>query len=90
MRLLILIVILAAIIGLQIFLSKRENKWFGLILPILSVLFAVLIVPLNMMVPVTGIDISFIITLILAFALYNIPTIIFGIIYVVCRKGKRK
>lgn len=89
MRLLILIVILAAIIGLQIFLSKRENKWLGLILPIFSFLLAVLIVPLNMMVPATGVDISYIITLILAFALYNIPTIIFGIIYVVCRK-KRK
>ena len=90
MRLLILIVILAATIGLQIFLSKRENKWFGLILPIISFLFAVLIVPLNMMVPATGIDISFLITLVLAFALYNIPTILFGVIYAVCRKRKRK
>ena len=89
MRLIILILILAAIIGLQIFLSKRENKWWGLILPILSFLFAVLIVPLNMMVPTTGVHMSYILTLILAFVIYNIPTIIFGIIYVICRK-KRK
>lgn len=89
MRLIILILILAAIIGLQIFLSKRENKWWGLILPILSFLFAVLIVPLNMMVPTTGVDMSYILTLILAFVIYNIPTIIFGIIYVICRKNRK-
>ena len=32
------IIFLAGIIILQIFLSKRENKWFGLILPIINVI----------------------------------------------------
>ena len=91
MRFIILIIILVAIILLQIYLSKRENKWLGLILPIISFLFALLVVPLNMMVPATGIDTSYISTLIVAFILYNIPTIVFMIIYVVCckRKGKQ-
>lgn len=90
MRLIILIIIMVAIILLQIYLSKRENKWLGLILPIISFLFALLVVPLNMMVPATGIDVSYISTLIVAFILYNIPTIVFVIIYVVCRKRKGK
>ena len=35
MRIIVLLAILAAIIILQIYLSKRENKWCGLILPII-------------------------------------------------------
>lgn len=90
MRFIILIIIIAAIILLQIYLSKRENKWLGLILPIMSFLFALLVVPLNMMVHATGIDANYISTLIVAFLLYNIPTIVFMIIYVVCRKQRIK
>ena len=90
MRIIILLAILAAIIILQIYLSKRENKWSGLILPIISFLFALLIVPLNMMAPATGIDMDFVINLVLAVAVYNIPTVVFMVIYIVCRKQKNK
>ncbi len=90
MRILILLAILAAIVFLQIYLSKRENKWCGLILPIISFLFALLIVPLNTMAPATGIDVDFVINLVLAFAVYNIPTVVFMVIYIVCRKQKSK
>ena len=90
MRILVLITVLGAVIGLQIFLSTRKNKWFGLILPIISFLFALLIVPLNMMVPASGMDMSFIFTMLLAFLIYNIPTILNLVIYIICRKSKAK
>ena len=90
MRILILLAILTAIVFLQIYLSKRENKWFGLILPIVCFLFALLIVLLNTMAPATGIDMDFVINLVLAFAVYNIPTVVFIVIYIVCRKQKNK
>ena len=90
MRIIILLAILAAIIILQIYLSKRENKWSGLILPIISFLFALLIVPLNMMAPATGIDMDFVINLVLAVAVYNIPTVVFMVIYIVGRKHNNK
>lgn len=90
MRILILLAILAAIVFLQIYLSKRDNKWFGLILPIICLLFALLIVPLNTMAPATGINMDFVINLVLAFAVYNIPTVVFMVIYIVCRKQKNK
>lgn len=38
------ILILAGIIILQIFLSKKDNKWLGLILPIFTFIFSLLIV----------------------------------------------
>lgn len=85
MRLFIFILILAAIIALQIFLSKRENKWLGLILPTISFLFALLVVPLNMMTPFDGVNMEFMLKMLIAFLIYNIPTIVFGTIYFVCR-----
>ena len=33
----------AGIIWLQIFLSKKENKWLGLILPLISICFSIII-----------------------------------------------
>lgn len=90
MKIIILLAILAAIFFLQIYLSKRKNKWFGLILPIISFLLALVIVPLNTMAPATGIDMDFVVNLVLAFAVYNIPTVVFMVIYIVCRKRKKK
>ena len=90
MRIIILLAIIAAIIILQIYLSKRENKWCGLVLPIISFLFALLIVPLNTMAPATGVDMDYIVNLVCAFAIYNIPTVVFMVIYIICRKRKNK
>ena len=90
MRVIALYAVLAAIILLQIFLSSRENKWFGLIMPIISFLFALLVVPLNTMVPATGVNVDFIFNLVVAFSVYNIPTVVFMVIYIVCRKRKCK
>ena len=84
------IILLALIILLQIFLSTRKSKWCGLILPIISFLFALVIVPLNMMAPPTGIDFSYVVKMIATFLIFNIPTILFYVIYRVCRKNKEK
>ena len=57
--LLFLLAILAGIIWLQIFLSKKENKWPGLVMPIISFLFG-LLYPLNMVVQSEGVTVGFI------------------------------
>lgn len=89
MRFIILSILFIAIICLQIFLSNRKNKWAGLILPLLCFLFTVLIVPLNLTAPATGIHTNYI-NLVIVFVLLNMPTIIFMTIYCVCRKHKAK
>ena len=67
MRLIIVILLLAAIIALQIFLSKRENKLPGLILPTISFLFALIVVPLNMIAPSDGVDMDFMLKMLIVF-----------------------
>ena len=90
MRIIALYAVLAAIILLQIFLSSRENKWFGLIMPVISFLFALVVVLLNTIVPAPGVGVDYILNLVVAFAVYNIPTVVFMVIYIVCRKRKCK
>ena len=57
--LLFLLAILAGIIWLQIYISKKESKWPGLVMPIISFLFG-LLYPLNMAVPSEGVTVGFI------------------------------
>ena len=45
------IILLAGPIVLQLFLSRKENKWFSLILPIISVIIS--LIPI-LFVPVSG------------------------------------
>lgn len=80
---------LAVIIFLQIFLSRRESKWPGLVLPIISFLFG-LLYPLCMMVPSGGVNAGFIFQMIMVWLIGNIPTIIFLAIYFGCREKKRR
>lgn len=87
---LIFLVLVVGTILLQIFLSKRESKWPGLVLPILAFLFG-LLYPLNMIAPSEGVTVGFIFQMILVWVLGNIPTIIFLAIYFGCRgKQSRK
>lgn len=88
-QLIIVLSFLAVIIFLQIFLSKRESKWSGLVLPILAFLFG-LSFPLNMAVPSEGVTFGFIFQMILVLLLGNIPTIIFLAIYFGCRDRQRR
>jgi uncharacterized membrane protein (GlpM family) len=75
-------------IVLQIFLSRRENRWLGLILPIITFLISVVYV-LN--VVNVGDTTSTVIALISVLLWANIPTAVFLVIYFACReKYKRK
>ena len=79
--------VIAGMILLQIFLSKRDSKWFGLILPAISFLLS-LIYPMSMIS--TG-DLwqdvlLFAVTLLLA----NIFTIVLVIIYAAIRENRKK
>ena len=84
-----LLILTVGAVVLQIFLSKRQNKWYGLILPIISLLFS-LIWPLNMMVPVGGITMSFVFQMLIVFLLANIPTAILIVIYFACRENMKR
>ena len=86
--LILAVLVIAGIVCLQIFLSKRESKWPGLVLPILAFMFG-LLYPLNMVAPAEGVTVSFIIQMILVWIMGNIPTIILLAIYFSCR-GKQK
>lgn len=87
--LLILLAFLAGIIWLQVFLSKKESKWPGLVMPIISFLFG-LLYPLNMVAPSEGVTVGFIIEMIIVWALGNIPTFVLLAIYFGCRGKNRK
>ena len=85
----VLIFTLALLVGvilLQIYLSKKESKWPGLVLPIISFLIS-FVYPLNMAIPSVG---GFIVALILGWLLANIPTIILLAIYFSCRGKQRR
>ena len=84
-----LVFVLALLVGgvfLQIFLSKRENRWPGLILPLLSFLYSLLMacsaVAYNGGIPWGAILASLV--------LGNIPTVILLAIYAACRDRFRK
>ncbi len=92
MKTLIVLLFIAGVIALQIFLSKQENKWLGLILPIISFLVS-LIYPLNMAVPVVNIGVEMVnvvLSLLLGLLIANIPTYILLAIYYACRGKYRK
>lgn len=86
---LFILAILAGIIWLQIFLSKKESKWPGLVMPIIAFLFG-LLYPLNMVVPSEDVTVGFIIEMIIVWALGNIPTFVLFTIYFGCREKFRK
>lgn len=71
------------IILLQIYLSKRESKWLGLVLPAISFFFSIIGV---LFVPESVSTTYIIIGSIIVFLLLNIPTIILIAIYFACRK----
>jgi predicted permease len=81
----ILLVLLLGTILLQIFLSKRESKWPGLVLPAITFLYSVL-----MMLNVTAMETAraVIAALLSAFIMGNIPTLILLAIYFVCREKR--
>ena len=92
-------------IWLQIFLSKKESKWAGLILPIITFAISVLVFLGNVFFSIGSVTRSDMVNgeiietftqfpsmigpAVLIFLLYNIPTAVLLAIYAACR-GKRK
>ena len=84
-NLIIALAFLTGVVLLQIYLSKKENKWPGLVLPILAFLFS-LLYPLNMVAPLEGVTAGFIMQMLLAWLIGNIPTLVLLAIYFGCRE----
>ena len=84
-----IIIFFAGPILLQIYLSKRENKWLGLLLPIINVVLSFIAV-FNVAFYGNESAIEIAIQLIGAFLLWNIPTIILMAIYFACREKFKK
>lgn len=84
----LLFLLLALLVGgvfLQIFLSKKQSKWFGLILPMITFMY-----PLLMIFNVAAFDgmggHEIFIVLVSTFLAGNIPTIVLLGIYFGCRE----
>ena len=84
-----IILMLALLVGvpvLQVFLSRRENQWLGLLLPMLTFLYS-----LVMVCSVTAYEGGIPWGAILAsLILGNIPTALLLVIYFACREKLRK
>lgn len=87
--LIFVLILLAGTILLQIYLSKRESKFPGLVFPIIAFLFS-LLYPLNMVAPSEGMNAGFIVQVIVVWLLGNIPTVVLLAIYFGCREKKRR
>ena len=80
------LVVLVGGIFLQIFLSKRESRWPGLVLPLLAFLNALLL-PLN--VTDTGSLARNVLTVLVTLLMGNIPTLVLLAIYWAAREKRR-
>ena len=84
--LILMLVLLVGVPVLQVFLSRRENRWPGLLLPLLTFLYS-----LVMVCSVTAYEGGIPGGPILAsFVLGNIPTAVLLVIYAACREKFRK
>ena len=85
----------ASVIVLQIALSKKESKWFGLVLPMIYFVFLVLMAfiegpPIERVIMRIQSDPSYFIRGMTFFAMFNIPTAILLAIYTICRRKLKK
>ena len=76
----ILLLIIIGIILLQVYLSKKQTKRYGLVLPSISLLLSIFAL-LNIHIAKDDSVVQIIITLIYSFIFSNIPTCIFLAIY---------
>ena len=84
-RLFFVLGLLVGAIFLQIFLSKKKNKWFGLILPAITFLYSLLmLLSIAILEGMTGGEVFMLIAS--SFLISNIPTIVLLGIYFGCRE----
>lgn len=81
----IVMLVAVGLMLLQIFLSKRDSKYPGLIMPIVFLLISFIYL-FNMAGPADGTAGDFIISLLITLVTGNIPTFITLGIYFLCRK----
>ena len=85
----VLLVLLVGVPLLQVFLSRRESRWPGLVLPGLCFLYPLL--ALFSFAAFVGMSTGEILTgLLSVFIAGNIPTLILLAIYAACREKKKK
>lgn len=85
----VLLVLLVGVPLLQVFLSRRESRWPGLVLPGLCFLYSLL--ALLSFAALAGMSTGEIITgLLSVFVSANIPTLILLAIYAACREKQKK
>ncbi len=84
----LVLILLAGGIFLQIFLSKKNSKWFGLILPAITFLYSLLMV-LGLAAYNVMRDGEVFILIASTFLISNIPTIVLLGIYFGCREKKK-
>lgn len=99
-----LLLLLAGLILLQIYLSKRDNRWFGLILPViffcLSIVLVFVFMPIRVGISNVLVDGKnqpaeqptglLILHLFLTFLVANIPTGLFLLIYFASREKMKR
>ena len=86
-NLLILLLIIGGAVVLEIFLARRKSRWPGLILPGITLLYA-LIMALNV-VAVHQSRVQMLSQVLTVFLLSNLPTAILLAIYFACREKRR-
>lgn len=77
--------ILAIILLLQVILSRRANKWMGLIFPTLTFVTSFMY-PFVMLAPPEGLTLGFFLQMVENWLIVNIPTGILLAIYFICRR----
>ena len=82
-----LLIFMVGAVLLQIFLSRRESRWPGLVLPGVCFLFSMAAV---LSVAALGSLAESIATILLVLVLYNLPTMVLLAIYFACREKFRK
>lgn len=85
----ILILFLIGIIALQIFLSKKESKWLGLVLPVINMFFSVIAVLGRAFFGSESLG-QIVIQIVSILLMFNIPTFILLAIYFACREKRKK
>ena len=81
----ILLILVGGGVALQIFLSKRKGKWFGLILPAITFLYSLLMVfGIAALDSMRGVEVFLLVGTTLLYS--NIPTIVLLGIYFGCRE----